>query len=388
MDYRETGGTDPLDAGLEAPGAAWRLRASDVLLRTRVALGLRPLAAPALVFVPLGAALGPGGVGLLPDAALGHLMPAVTLGLAALGVFVGLALELDTPEKRRLFAAASIEASITMAVVGAAMAYLLTRWSIPMDAPWTAAIVMAVAASASSAGSAGEHSGRMHRVATGIADLDDGLLVVAGGVAMCLASQTDPLVAVAMTCGTVLAGMAVGVAGWLLFESSHSPAERGVFVLGMLALAGGSAEYLGGSPLLSGLAAGICWRVLPGRADRIISRDVGRYQHPLVILILVIAGALVAPTGMALWLLLPFVLFRFAGKVAGGWAAARWIGGLRPADLAALLLAPGLLGLSLALNLVQVSNSPHAPAVLTAVALGTLASELLALYAVPGPTED
>jgi hypothetical protein len=128
--------------------------------------------------------------------------------------------------------------------------------------------------------------------------------------------------------------------------------------------------------------------VLPGRADRIIRRDLGRYQHPLVILILVIAGALVEPSGVALWLLLPFVLFRFAGKVAGGWVAARWIGGVRPADLGAMLLAPGLLGLSMAVNLVQVSGSTQATAVLTAVALGTLVSELLALIAVPGFTRD
>lgn len=385
MDYRETGGADPLDVGLEAPETGWRLRASDILLRTRVALGLRPLAAPALVFVPLGAALGPEGVNLLPDAALVHLMPAVTLGLAALGVFVGLALELDTTGKRRLFTAATLEAGVTMIVVAAAVAFLLREWHVPVDAPLVAALVMGIAASASSAGTA-EQGGAVHRLATGIADLDDGLLVVAGGVAMCLASHPEPHVALVLALGTAGAGVLVGIAGWLLFERSHSAAERGVFVLGMLALAGGCAEYLGGSPLLSGLAAGICWRVLPGHADRIIRRDVGRYQHPLVILVLVIAGALVEPSRIALWLLLPFVLFRMAGKIAGGWVAAHWIGGVRPADLAAFLLPPGLLGLSLALNLVQVSGSPHSTAVLTAVALGTLASELLALVALAGPT--
>jgi hypothetical protein len=177
-------------------------------------------------------------------------------------------------------------------------------------------------------------------------------------------------------------GLTVGVIGWLLFERAQSGAERGVYVLGALALAGGAAAYVGVSPLGVGLVAGLCWTLLHGRADQIVQEDLRKVQHPLVVLLLVTAGALWVPSLAALWLLAPYLLFRLAGKVAGAWISARLVD-VRASDLAAFLMSPGVLAVALALNFRQVLPSAAGETLLSAVAIGTAAFELFALAVVP-----
>ncbi len=389
MDYRETGGADSLDVDLHRAAAPARLRALDFLLRTRVALGLQPVTAPAVIFVPLGFVLGPQGLGLLPRAALTHLDPVVSVALAALGIFIGMGLYTRDSTARRLLAAASIEALITICVVSGSMLFLMSQWGMPLDlAAGLVAAVLGVAASVSSAGAPDHAGGETHNLATRIADLDDGLSVVAGAIVVA-AVGAGSASAVFQTIGHTLAiGVLGGGIGWLLFERAHSAAERAVFVGGALALIGGGAEYVRSSPLLAGMVAGLCWKLLPGEADRVIRIDVSRFQHPLVILLLVTAGAMIEITPLVIWLLAPFVIFRLTGKVIGGAVAARLAPPLKTADLAAYLVPPGLLGIALAFNFLQVSPTAVASAVISAVALGTLAAELLALAALPGGARD
>jgi len=389
MDYREAGGADQLDVKLRQAAAPTRLRAIDFLLRTRVALGLQPVTAPAVIFVPIGFVLGPQVLGLLPRPALTHLDPAVALALAAIGIFIGMGLETGDRESRRLLAAASVQAFITIVTVASATLWLMLQWGLRLDlASGLVAAVLGIAASVSSASAPDRVGGHIHQLITRIADFDDFLSVMAGAVAVAAVGATGVQDGLTRFGEVVAVGLLVGLAGWLLFERAHSVAERGVFVIGALALAGGAAQYVDGSPLLAGMVAGICWKRLPGRADLIIRNDVSRFQHPLVILLLVVAGALVELTPLAIWLLGPFIVFRLAGKVMGAWAASWLAPPLGAGDLAAHLLAPGLLGIGLALNFVQVSSTEVAAAVASAVALGTLASEVLALMAAPGQARE
>ncbi|HSC28121.1 MAG TPA: hypothetical protein VLD67_12650, partial [Vicinamibacterales bacterium] len=60
-------------------------------LRSKAALGLRPFTAPVMVFIPLGILLGPRVLGVLSEAALAHLDTVVSIVLATLGVFIGMA---------------------------------------------------------------------------------------------------------------------------------------------------------------------------------------------------------------------------------------------------------------------------------------------------------
>ena len=112
-----------------------------------------------------------------------------------------------------------------------------------------------------------------------------------------------------------------------------------------------------------------------------MTNDVRRVQHPLIVLLLLTAGALWAPSLAALWLLAPYLLFRLVGKIAGAWVTARFLE-VRTSDLAAFLMPPGVLAVAFALNFRQVLPATGEILVST-VAMGTAAFELFALAVVP-----
>lgn len=381
-DDLEVGGRDALDASVvPTPGVASGRLAQ--LFRTRAALGLRPLAAPAVVFVPIGVALGPHGLGLIAGDVLHALGIVLPIALAALGIFIGLGLHVRLRRDVRLLLAANAESTLTIVVVAAATWWLLRHWNLPLaHGAGAVALALGVAASASSAGNVSSGDNPLSRTATRIADLDDLVPLVVGGYALAVI-RADAGAAIGLTLLTCVLGLLVALAGWLLFERAQGPAERGVFVLGAVALAGGAPAFLGLSPLLAGLVAGLFWTYAPGRSDQIIRDDLRRLQHPLVVLLLVAAGASVTFSLVALWLFVPFVAFRLAGKLAGGWLGSRLTPGLTPADLGAWLLPPGLLGVAFAFSIAAAFGGETGTALLSAAVLGTLASEVIAMVAVP-----
>ncbi len=383
---REIGGQDRLDRRLGVPRRSplvspltWLLS----LLRTRSALGLAPSLTPAVIFLPLGALLGPQALGWISVRVLGRLDIAVTVALAVLGVLVGIALAREARSAARLFAAASLESLITIAAVALAAGYFARATGLPQEAPLVAlALALGLCASASSATSADPDSEPAAAVATRVADLDDVLPIVLAIVAFAMVPATTGMGVWVLALAPVVVGLAVGAVGWLLFERAESSAERVVFVLGTLALAGGAAAYLRVSPLAVGLFAGLCWTLAPGRADRIVQDDLVKVQHPLVVLLLVTAGALWVPSVASAWLLAPYLLFRLAGKVVGAWVSARLVD-VGPSDLAAYLMPPGVLAVAFALNFKQILPPATGDTLLSTVAIGTAAFELFALAVVP-----
>lgn len=385
-DWREVGGVDALDAAIPraSHGLPWLQR-----LRTRAALGLTPVVAPAVLFVPIGTALGPSFANVLSPTVLSHLDAVVAVALAVLGVFAGLALDLRSQRNRRLFTAASVEATVTFLLVSAALFALMAAWRLPMGiSHGLVALTLGLCASVSSAGGADDAS-PTHAVAAGIADLDDVLPIVVSGLLVVMLGSASPVPvwsAVAWLFRTIALGIAIGTAGWLLFERAHSRAERNVFIAGTVALIGGTASFLDLSPLLAGLMAGLIWVWLPGHADRVVGIDLQRVQHPLIVVLLLVAGASCEFSRQAMWLSGPLVLFRLTGKLMGGWLATRGQVLVTASQLGLHLIAPGLLGIAVALHLLQVVRTPGMTAVLTAVVIATLASEALAL--VLGPSEE
>ena len=349
--------------------------------RIRAAMGLRPITAPVMVFIPLGAILGPNVLDVVSFEALAHLDIIVSIALATLGVFIGIATGREVQRSRRLLIAATLEAGITILVVMGALVFLLRAWALPLDIPiGLAALALAVCASASAAPPAEAGDPRAVHIAGRVADLDDVMPILLGGFVLASVNPggASPLVSAAQTIGI---GLAIGVGGWLLVEQTAA-AERAVFVLGTVALLGGAPAYLGMSPLLCGMAAGLLWVAAPGRTDAVIAHELRKVQHPIVVLLLITAGASLAPTMAGVWLLAPYVVFRSAGKILGGWSASRVAPGTTPSDLGAYLIPPGVIGIAFALNLHQASPDAGV-ALVFAVAVGAIASEAVALVVTP-----
>ena len=352
-------------------------------LRTRAALGLRPVTAPVMVFVPIGVALGPMGLGVLSDDVLQHLDVVVSIALATLGVFIGIATGRRTENFGRLLAASTVEAAITIVIVAAAIFTLIGVWRLPLLLPaGIAALALGICAAASAAPSADADDRSVRGIAARVADLDDVLPIALGGVLLTLALPREGSVAWHSGIGVAI-GAAIAAAGLLLIRGTEDPAERAVFVLGLLTLLGGCAAYLVLSPLLTGMSAGLVWAIAPGQTDRVVTRELDKVQHPLVVLLLVIGGASIAGISLAgLWLFAPYVVFRLAGKLLGSWVASRIGPALTGADLGMHLIAPGVIGVAFALNLHQAVGHP-ADVIVFAVCAGAIASELVAVIVTP-----
>jgi hypothetical protein len=361
-------GRDHLDSVAAPPRRRWSLPAR------RAALGLSPTAAPALTFVLVGIALGPVGLGALSPAALIRLDPVVSVALAALGIYVGLGLgAMRSPGASSLLFAATIEAGATIAVVSGVMYVLLLRWAVPLTLePGLFALVLGISSCASAALRPANNTNEDARRAARIVDMDDVPLVLLGTLVVAAAARAPIMESTLLA---IAASLAVGAAGWLLFERARSAAERGVFVTGAVLLLGGIGAYLGTSPLLSGCAAALVWVRTPGAADRIIGADLQKLQHPLVALLLIVAGASIRWDLALLWIAAPLVLLRLTGKLIAAAVAARVVG-IPTGLLATVLVPPGVLGVALALN-VQQTLGMDDTLLLSGVVVAAGAAELL-----------
>ena len=80
-------------------------------------------------------------------------------------------------------------------------------------------------------------------------------------------------------------------------------------------------------------------------------------------------------------------MLRVLGTLAGGAAARGVLGQKAPRDLGLHLLPPGVFGVAFALNAAAVLSGAQAPVLITAVVVGTIASELVAVLLPPRSAE-
>ena len=353
------------------------------LPQRRLALGVGATATPTLVFVLLGAALGPNGLAVLGDAALDSLEAVVWVALAVIGVFIGLGLaNIATRSTTRVLMSGLITSLITIVTVSGGLYLLLAQAQghLPAYAP-AASLLIGVCASVSAAIQTSAGSGAELQRAAHLADLDDVPLIVLGVALVAGFAGESMILRLALT---AVAGAAIGVAGWLLFEHADVH-ERGVFVTGAVLLLAGIGAYLGTSPLLSGCIAALVWVRAPGAADRITARDLRMLQHPLVALLLIVAGARVDWNVVVLWVTGCIVVLRLTGKLLGSIAVTR-LAHVSPAVLASVLLPPGIMGIALALNAHQILGADYAW-IVSAVTTSAVATEILAAF-LPRDYED
>jgi hypothetical protein len=164
--------------------------------------------------------------------------------------------------------------------------------------------------------------------------------------------------------------------------------EQQVFVAGTLLLLGGAAAYLSMSSLWVGLVAGLFWGVAGGSARENIERDLRYLQHPLIVLLLVVTGARLELSLAALGVGVIYIVFRSLGKLAGGWMVSRLVLPELPPDVGRRLLAPGVLAVASAVNVLQATGISNTTTLLLAVTvIGSLGSELVSVMVQPQQRE-
>jgi hypothetical protein len=365
-------GRDPLDSKMGLVPA--RRAGSSRWLRSRLALGLSPTPVPGLVLI-VGLAIGPQGINLLSRNMLSYLDPAVSAALAALGVLIGLGFNVRRAGEIRLLGAATVEAALVMVLVGAGVA--VTQFAQPMlNVPiWLIAFILGICASASSTFPAA-NSRSADSIATRIGDLDDVLPIVLGGLVLAAIREASPGGIGWITLQCIGLALAVAYGGWLLVAQSSSESEQRVFTIGAVLLLGGIAEFLSISALWMGLVAGAVWNVAGGSARERIGVEIRYMQHPLVVLLLLIAGARTRSSGIVAIFVVVYTALRLIGKVAGGRVVARIVSSELPSRFGLFLISPGVIAVAFALN-VQTANAAGGGELLSIVVGGSIVSELI-----------
>jgi hypothetical protein len=341
-----------------------------------------PTSAPVALLLSAGFAFGPRGINLLSPTTLSLLDPVVPVALSALGVLVGLGLGNRRTHDRRLFGAACLVAAVIMLVVsgGFALVAVAARSSIPRPF-WVLILTSGICAATSLTLPAGNPL-EPRTPATRVIEIGVLLPILAGGLMLAwlgAGSLQGAAVLVSQACGVTLA---LAAAAWLLLTRASSETEERVFAVSALLLVGGIAAALSLSALFGGLAAGLFWRYAGRHPRDTIGRDVLFVQHPLLVLVLLVAGARADLSPESLALGAGYVALRVVGQLAVGTVARRVAGGTLPHDFGLCLLAPGVFGVAFALNVVSVVGV-DASMVLAAVVAGTIGSEFVALVLPP-----
>ena len=100
----------------------------------RRALGWSATSAPVAFLLVTGIVLGPQGISLMPQSLLSSLVPVIPVAVAALGVLVGLGVADRRAGDRKVFAAACLDAGVSMVVVWVGIALILL-WVAPAFTP-------------------------------------------------------------------------------------------------------------------------------------------------------------------------------------------------------------------------------------------------------------
>lgn len=338
--------------------------------------------APVALLLMAGIVVGPQGLNILSPATLTLLDPVVPVALAALGVLVGLNVIDRKRAGARILWAAWLAAAVTILIVSAGFAALALTGSSSVAEPFRVLVLTSGICAAACLTLPSGDSLEPRSAATRVIELSVLVPIVVGGLMLAYLRAGSPIAAavlVAQACGVTLA---LAAAAWLLLSRASLETEQRVFAVSALLLVGGAAAALSVSALYGGLAAGVFWRVAGRHPRETINRDVLFVQHPLLVLVLLVAGARAELSSTAIGLGAAYLFLRVASQLAAV-AAARRIGVSNASrDLALHLLPPGVFGVGLALNALGVLGQ-DASMLLAVVVAGTIGSELVAAALFP-----
>ncbi len=364
--------------------------------------GRLPLAVQTLFtgveFIIIGLLLGSEGLNVIDDATLDLLRPFVCVILGWVGFLFGLQFDRRTVSilPRGFVGVAAVEGVVTLAVVLPVAWYLLTK--ITNAAPDVIAVAaVTLAATAACTGltalalvkhylrPASRHVMTLLRF---ISSLDPAVGVIAAGVGLSLfAIHPFDAVSFPMTLQWLVVSICLGaVTAWIFVSltlTRTSQAELTVYLLGIVALAGGVAFALHLSALFVSFICGLVVANLThvgsirGRVMTIMA-DGDRF---LYLLLLVLAGAYwKLPDIRGLCAALAFVGIRMAGKVAGGFLSTRRLARHHtvPPLIGLGLVSQGGMGLAIIVELRFVVDRHLIESVMSVAILAIIINELLA----------
>ena len=353
----------------------------------RHALGWSATSAPVAFLLGIGIVLGPQGMSLMSRPLLSSLDPVIPVAVAALGVLVGLGVADRRPGDRRVFTAACLDAGVVMILVwvGSTSILLAVAPAFGPSTSWALLLAGSVCAATSLTLPRGDPLEPRSTIAR-VTELGVLLPVLVGGLVLAWLRAGSSIGALALVVQTTVVTLTLASAAWLLLTRTTSETEERVFAVAALLLVGGVADALSLSALLGGLVAGLFWRVAGRRPRETIRRDVLFVQHPLLVVVLLVAGARAELTLISLALGAGYLFLRVVGTLVGGLLAVRVLGEKAPRDLWLHRLRPGVFGVAYALNGVTIVGT-EASVLLTAVVVGTIGSELIA-FLLPSRSAD
>ena len=361
--------------------------------RLRLPAGARLVFLTGTEFILIGVALGDELIGLLDETTIRGLTPLFSLGLGAVGLIFGIGLDLRNilrfPE--RYSRLTLIQSAFTMAVVFVPFWFVLSGLFGESDSDvLLAALVLAACAGCTAQTSLAMidrefelRDARVMGLLRYISSLDAVVGLFALGLAFCLVHE-DPVLGLAALPGLqwYLLSLFLGtLMGFLLHGLTRlrcSEEELLVFVIGTVLLSSGIAMYFKLSPLFINAIMGMIIANLPGSNARIAGLLV-RLERPFYIVFLILAGAIWHPgSAWALPLAALYLLLRFAGKLAGGFVAARSSGAGEelPDGLGLGLIAQGGMAVAMVMNYYPLGSGPMTDVVVTIVLVGVILNEL------------
>jgi len=345
-------------------------------------------AVPVVLILLLGVALGPEGLAIITPGVLAVLDPVIPVAVAALGILAGLEFTRPAaPNRWSLLRKANIESLLTGVLVAVGI-WLVMPATPDVDGSrvWLIAVMAGVCASMSATLPDADPD-RLRPAAIRMRDLDGLLPAVVGAVVLAFLHSYSPIASLGLTIQAAILALLISATAWLLLADTVPSTEQRVFSIAALLLVGGIADYLSLSALVGGLLAGLFWGYVGGVARDCIERDVRYLRHPLVVLMLLTAGA---KTTFSIWILMlaaAYLLLRVAGKLAGAWWTRQARGVAIPENVASALLPPGIFGIAFALDASSMMDG-SATVILAATVLGSIGSQLVAALWRPTETHE
>lgn len=356
--------------------------------RLQDALGLRSAIAAGFPFVALGLLARQPVVNILSERVLVGLTPLIEFGLGWLGFLVGFKLDVRVLDRLPRGAAAVVTAGTVLPFVVISLVCAATLAALGVSITdglfFRSAIVLGAAGAMTAPAAIRSVIGVEERKAAEC--LDEligivGLAVIAAYFRPPALSGAWSLPGTAWLFLTFGMGATLGLVLYVILRRPASDPEFAAIALGSIAFAAGMSAYLGLSPLVICFIAGVVIANLPSLHRDALARTLERFERPIFLVFLALAGALWDPRDWRGWALLPAFI---ASRYLGLWGSRRIMARREPEALellrpASFWVAPlSAVAIAVVVNARILYQGPVVPLMITAVISGALLSEVVA----------